>query len=151
MKIINFFKLFTSHFLGEDKYCLSTLSKGKVICPKSYNKLCTSSCIGVIGKNGSSILATITEKTSPKLKLVAILIYFMILQKVFLPSVTPSKSTFKSFSSNIMSADSLDMSTAVSTEIPTSELISEGLSLIPSPIYPTILPFSFNNLTILAF
>ena len=43
------------------------------------------------------------------------------------------------------------MSTAVSTEIPTSALLSDGLSLIPSPIYPTTLPFSFNTLTILAF
>ena len=43
------------------------------------------------------------------------------------------------------------MSTAVSTDIPTSELISEGLSFIPSPMYPTILSDSFNNLTILAF
>ena len=39
-----------------------------------------------------------------------------------------------SFSSNIISADSFAMSTAVSTEIPTSEFISEGLSLMPSPI-----------------
>ena len=35
--------------------------------------------------------------------------------------------------------------------MPTSELFKEGLSLIPSPIYPTTLPFSFRSLTILAF
>ena len=79
------------------------------------------------------------------------MIYFIKLTKVRLPSVTPSNKTFKSFSSNIISADSLAISTAVSTETPTSEFVSEGLSLIPSPIYPTIFPASFNILTILAF
>ena len=49
-------------------------------------------------------------------------------------SVTPSNNTFKSFSNKIISADSLAISTAVSTDTPTSELINEGLSLIPSPI-----------------
>ena len=66
-------------------------------------------------------------------------------------SVTPSKRTFKSFSNKIISADSLAISTAVSTEIPTSEFVSEGLSLIPSPIYPTVFPESLKSLTILAF
>ena len=66
-------------------------------------------------------------------------------------SCTPSSNTFKSFSKSIISADSFAMSTAVSTEIPTSEFISEGLSFIPSPIYPTIFPASFKSLTILAF
>ena len=51
----------------------------------------------------------------------------------------------------MISADSLAISTAVSTEIPTSEFIREGLSFIPSPIKPTIFPSSFKSLTILAF
>ena len=88
----------------------------------------------VIGKNGKNTLAITRDKTSPKLKLVASLIYFIRFTKVRLPSVTPSNRTFKSFSNNIISADSLAISTAVSTEIPTSDFVSEGLSFIPSPI-----------------
>ena len=49
-------------------------------------------------------------------------------------SSTPSNKTFKSFSSNMMSADSFAISTAVSTDTPTSEFVSDGLSFIPSPI-----------------
>ena len=66
-------------------------------------------------------------------------------------SVTPSNNTLKSFSNRIISAVSFAISTAVSTDTPTSELVSAGLSLIPSPIYPTIFPACFNTLTILAF
>ena len=120
-------------------------------CPISYNKLCTSSWIGVIGKNGKKILAIKIESTSPKLKLTAILIYFNKLPKVFLPSITPSVNTFKFFFSKIISAVSFVISTAVSTEIPTSALFKEGASLMPSPMYPTILPCSFKTRTILAF
>ena len=123
-----------SNLLGCRIISWSTSSKGSVICPKSYSSPSTNSCIGVSGKNGNTTLATITDNTSPKLKLVANLIYFIKFAKVFLPSVTPSNKTFKSFSNNIISADSLAMSTAVSTDIPTSEFIREGLSLIPSPI-----------------
>ena len=97
------------------------------------------------------MLAIITEVTSPKLKLTASFIYFIILEKVRRPSVTPLSNTFKSFSKRIISADSLAISTAVSTEIPTSEFTKEGLSFIPSPIYPTIFPLSFSKRTILAF
>ena len=66
-------------------------------------------------------------------------------------SSTPSSNTFKSFSSKIMSADSFAISTAVSTDTPTSEFVNDGLSFIPSPIYPTTFPFCLNSLTILAF
>ena len=50
-----------------------------------------------------------------------------------------------------MSADSFAISTAVSTDTPTSEFVNDGLSFIPSPIYPTTFPFCLNSLTILAF
>ena len=66
-------------------------------------------------------------------------------------SFTPSNNTFKSFSNKIISADSFAMSTAVSTDTPTSELVNAGLSFIPSPIYPTIFLACFKTLTILAF
>ena len=89
----------------------------------SYKRLCTSNCIGVIGKNGNKTLAINTDITSPKLKLTASLIYFNKLENVFLPYVTPSNKTFKSFSSRIISAVSFAISTAVSTETPTSELV----------------------------
>ena len=69
----------------------------------------------------------------------------------FFRSITPSNSTLRSFSSNIISAVSFAISTAVSTEIPTSEFVNAGLSFIPSPIYPTTFPFCFKTLTILAF
>ena len=74
-----------------------------------------------------------------KFTLVAVFIYFRILVKVFLPFITPSFKTFKSFSNNIISAISFAMSTAVSTEIPTSACFYGGLSFMPSPIYPTVL------------
>ena len=151
MNSINVFRLFKLNCLGFFKYSLSTLSNGRVNCPKSYSKPSTNNWIGVSGKNGNRTLAIITDITSPKLKLVAIFIYFIRLPNVFLPSVTPSNNTCKSFSSRIVSADSLAISTAVSTEIPTSEFVSEGASLIPSPIYPTTFPESFNSLTIRAF
>ena len=80
------------------------------------------------------MLAIITDETSPKLKLTAIFIYFIKLENVFLPSFAPSNNTFKSFSSNIISADSFAISTAVSTEIPTSEFVRDGESFIPSPM-----------------
>lgn len=59
--------------------------------------------------------------------------YFIKFPKVLLPSVTPSNSTCKSFSSKMISADSFAISTAVSTEIPTSEFVREGASLYHHP------------------
>ena len=77
--------------------------------------------------------------------------YFCKFPNVFLPSITPSVSTPKSFSRRIISAVSFVMSTAVSTDIPTSALCIDGASFIPSPMYPTTLPASFKTRTILAF
>ena len=88
------------------------------------------------------MLAIITEIIFPKFPLVAIFIYLRRFVNVFLPLITPSSKTFKSFSSEIISAVSFAISTAVSTEIPTSACFNGGLSFIPSPIYPTVLPFS---------
>ena len=82
---INLFKLFISNFFGFSKSSLSTLSNGIVICPKSYNNPSTNSCIGVSGKKGKQALAIITDTTSPKLKLVAIFIYFIKFTNVRLP------------------------------------------------------------------
>ena len=56
----------------------------------------------------------------PKLELAPILMYLMMLPKTLRPSSTPSSSTSRLFSSRMMSADSLAMSTALSTEMPTS-------------------------------
>ena len=63
--------------------------------------------------------------------------YFKMFTNTLRPSSTPSSSTIKSFSSRIMSADSLAMSTALSTERPTSAARSAGASLMPSPMNPT--------------
>lgn len=79
-----------------------------------------SSCRGSIGRKGSMMAAPRTLNILPKLELRAIFRYLMILTKVFLPSVTPSTNTMRLFSSRMMSAVSLAISTAVSTEMPTS-------------------------------
>ena len=140
-----------SHLLGFCTYSLSTLSYGSESCPKSYSKLCTNNCIGVNGKNGNTKLAIITDITSPKFELTAIFIYFNKLPKVFLPSITPSVKTFKFFLKRIISAVSFVISTAVSTETPTSALFNDGASFIPSPMYPTTFPAFPNTCTILDF
>src|ERR1700680_197662 len=53
------------------------------------------------------------------------------------PFGDPRSSTPRSWRSKMMSAASLATSTALSTEIPTSEVCSDGASLMPSPRYPT--------------
>ncbi|MPM21685.1 hypothetical protein SDC9_68130 [bioreactor metagenome] len=63
----------------------------------------------------------------------------------------PFSNTIKSFSSRITWADSFAMSTAVSTEMPTSDAFMAVASLIPSPIYPTTWPFSLRSDTMVAF
>jgi len=73
------------------------------------------------------------------------------LPKVFLPSITPSVKTFKFFLKRIISAVSFVISTAVSTETPTSALFSDGASFIPSPMYPTTFPAFSKVCTILDF
>jgi len=104
-----------------------------------------------IGKNGKNALAARTESMFPKLEEAVILIYLIILAYVFRPSTMPEVSTRRSFSSRITSADSLAISTAVSTEIPTSEAFIAAASLIPSPIYPTEWPFLRSSVTTRAF
>ena len=54
----------------------------------------------------------------PKLLLAPMRTYLRMLAKTFRPSTTPSSSTSRDFSSRIMSADSLAISTAVSTLMP---------------------------------
>ncbi len=73
----------------------------------------------------------------PKFELAVILMYLRILPNTLRPSSTPSSSTSRLFSSRMMSADSLAMSTAVSTEMPTSAARKAGPSLMPSPRNPT--------------
>ena len=97
------------------------------------------------------MLAANTESIFPKLELAVILIYFIMLPKIFLPSMTPCSNTIRSFSNKIISADSFAISTAVSTEIPTSASFMADASLIPSPINPTVWPFSRNAWTIRVF
>ena len=67
------------------------------------------------------------------------------------PSTNPFSRTIKSLSNKITSAASLAISTPLSTEIPTSLAFRANASLIPSPIYPTLCPFSFKTLIISAF
>ena len=74
-----------------------------------------------MGRKGRNALAAITLNMFPKLELAVILMYLVMLPNVFLPSSTPSSSTIRLFSSRIMSALSLAMSTAESTEIPMSD------------------------------
>ena len=97
------------------------------------------------------MLATNTLSTFPKFELAVIFIYFMMLPKTMRPSITPFASTSKSFSSKIISADSFAISTAVSTEIPTSDSRIAAASLIPSPIYPTVCPLFLSASTMRAF
>ena len=71
--------------------------------------------------------------------------YLIMLAKVLRPSITPSSSTIRLFSSRMMSAASLAMSTAVSTEMPMSAVRSAGASLMPSPMKPTMWPLAFKR------
>ncbi|MNN37847.1 hypothetical protein D3C81_1518130 [compost metagenome] len=114
----------------------------------SYIRFWISRCSGNIGRNGKKALAISTLKTLPKLELAVILMYLSILAKVRRPSITPCSSTIRLFSSRIISAASLAISTAESTEIPISAARSAGASLIPSPIKPTTWPCWRSSLTI---
>lgn len=87
----------------------------------------------------------------PKLELNPIIMYFIVLPNVFLPSITPSRSSWSHFLTKMISAASLATSTALLTEIPTSELLSEGASLMPSPRYPTTNHFFLSTEMILFF
>ena len=77
--------------------------------------------------------------------------YLVMLPKTLRPSSTPSPSTARLFSSKMMSAVSLAMSTALSTEMPTSAAFRAGPSLMPSPRKPTTCPFRCKASMIAAF
>ena len=77
--------------------------------------------------------------------------YLLILPNVFLPSSTPSSNTIRSFSSRMISALSLAISTAESTDMPISDWRRAPASLIPSPRKPTVLPCSCNREIIYVF
>ena len=113
-------------------------SNGMVVCEISYSRFWMSRWIGIIGKNGRNALANMTLNMLPKFELAVILMYLLIFPKVFRPSSTPSSSTIRSFSSRIISALSLAMSTAESTEMPISDCRKAAASLIPSPRNPTV-------------
>ena len=59
------------------------------------------------------------------------------LSNILRPSFIPSFKTIRLFSNRIISEDSLAISAAVSTDMPTSAAIRESESLIPSPRNPT--------------
>ncbi|OQC07795.1 MAG: hypothetical protein BWX79_01810 [Alphaproteobacteria bacterium ADurb.Bin100] len=92
-------------------------------------------------------LASSTDSTLPKLELAVMRMYLSMLTKVRRPSSTPWSSTMRFFSSRMMSAASLAMSTAVSTEMPMSATCSAAASLMPSPRYPTTWPLPLSRRT----
>src|SRR5271157_5848259 len=83
-----------------------------------------------MGRNDRKMLAPRTLNMFPKFELAPILMYFVMFAKMRRPSTTPSLRTSKFFSRRMMSADSFAISTAVSTDMPTSAAFSAGLSLI---------------------
>ncbi len=109
-----------SHLWGFFKYSLSTRSNGMPNWEKSQSRFWVNICTGSMGRKGKKTLAKITEIMFPKFPLAAILMYLIMFPKVRRPSMKPSSSTIKSFSNNIISAVSFAISTALSTEIPTS-------------------------------
>ena len=86
-----------------------------------------------MGTKGRNALAPSTLNILPKLELAPIRTYLRMFTKTLRPSITPSSSTIKSFSNKIIDAAAFAMSTAESTEMPTSATCSAGASLIPSP------------------
>lgn len=131
---MNFGNFFVDQVLGSFKYSSDIVSNGsdKQLVPYKRSKI--SSCSGNIGKNGKNDDATMIERILPKLEDKVILMYFMVLPKDFSTNSYSFSRTFKSLWSRIISADSLAISTAVSTEIDTSAAFMAGASLIPSPI-----------------
>jgi len=77
----------------------------------------------------------------PKFPESVLVMYFVVLINVFLPSINQLNIASMLFLVNIISAASLAISTALSTEIPTSAYLMAGASLLPSPKKPTTLPF----------
>ena len=124
------------------------LSNGLVVCLAQgrhrYYRLAGPHIAGLlenlmgVSMQAHKALATSTLKTLPKLELAVILMYLSMLAKVRRPSITPSSSTIRLFSSRMISAASRAISTAPSTEMPMSAARSAGASLMPSPIKPTV-------------
>src|SRR5580765_5843983 len=83
-----------------------------------------------MGRKGRNALAPTTLNMFPKFELAAILMYLTILPKTRRPSKTPCSSTSRLFFSRMISEDSLAMSTALSTEMPTSAAFRAGASLM---------------------
>ena len=137
--------------LGFLIYSSSTLSVGNETCDRSQRKLLNRIWLGNIGKNGKNRTAPIILNIFPKFELNHIIIYFIVLPNVFLPSITHSRSSLSHFLTKIISAASLATSTALLTDIPTSALLSEGASLIPSQRYPTTNHFFLSTEIILSF
>ena len=91
-----------------------------VISGKSVIRLVSNICLGNNGRKGINSDTPAMLNMFPKFALVAIKTYLSVLANVVRPSLTPSMSTPRSFSSNTISAASFATSAAVSTEIPTS-------------------------------
>ena len=87
-----------------------------------------------MGRNGRNNDAAAMLNMLPKLELVLIMMYFMMLAKHRRPSITPSFNTARSFSSRMIFAASFATSTPFITEMPTSAVCSDGASLMPSPM-----------------
>lgn len=104
-----------------------------------------------MGKNGRNITAPIILNMFPKLELNHIIRYFIVFPNVFLHSITHSRSSLSHFFTKMISAASLATSTALLTEIHTSELFKDGASLIPSQRYPTTNHFFLRTDIILSF
>ncbi|OPZ47703.1 MAG: hypothetical protein BWY92_01720 [Firmicutes bacterium ADurb.BinA052] len=104
-----------------------------------------------MGRNGTRNNAAGTLNMFPKFELVPIMMYLSVLAKVFLPSTIPVSRTSRPSSRRITSAASRATSTALLTDTPTSAVLSDGASLIPSPIYPTTCPDFFRAAITLSF
>ena len=122
-----------SQLRGRSSCSGSTSSVAMVVPGKSVRKLISRIWLASSGRKGSTAAATAMLSMLPKLALVVVKTYFMVLAKVRRPSRTPCRTTPRSFSSSTMSAACLATSTALSTEMPTSAAWSAGASLMPSP------------------
>ena len=99
----------------------------------SERKLLSRICFASSGRKGRNSEATAMLIMLPKLALVVMEMYFIVLANVLRPSSTPRTSTPRSCLRRIMSAASRATSTAVSTEMPMSASCKAGASLMPSP------------------
>ncbi len=90
----------------------STRSVAMAISGKSVSRLVSKICLGSKGKNWRNSEAPAMLNMLPKLALVAIKIYFMVLVKVLRPSTIPLISTSRFWLNKTISAASLATSTA---------------------------------------